>query len=229
MCQAVWINVTDFFRDPAVWEHLRDQTLPDLLARRPAGAPLRIWSAGCATGQEPYSLALLLAEALGLDGLDGRVEIRATDVDSEALGYGKHGVYSKWQMAAVSSFLREKYFVAEDKGWQVRDELRRVVRFCEHNLLQPWSPDRFDLILCRNTLLYFRPEAQGQVLARLRRSLAHNGCLLLGRSEIPIFHDASRSFAERFMPANLKNRLYKAGVAPERETRDWSISGEREN
>ncbi len=209
LCETLWINVTGFFRDRSVWEVLRTQVLPHLLARKGPGGPIRVWSAGCATGEEAYSLAVLLAEALGPEGLDGRVEIVATDVDPEALACGERGVYSDRAMDAVPLPLWERYFVPINGGWQVQGELRRAVRFRRQNLLRDQPPGKFDLIVCRNTLMYFRPEAQAQVLARLRRSLQGDGCLLLGRGECPIFHNASRPFGERFTPVDLKTHLYE--------------------
>ena len=212
LCNTIWINVTAFFRDTAVWEHLRACALPELLSRRPPGSPVRIWSAGCASGQEAYSIAMLLAEDLGPAEYAERVTIQATDVDQEALFDARRGIYNHAAMAVIPADFRDKYFTQLSEGWQVRGELRRSVTFRRQNLLRRRPEGMFDLIVCRNTLIYFAAEGQRQVLGRMRRSLTVDGYLLLGRGECPIFHDVGRPYAEHFGVANLATRLYRRAL-----------------
>jgi two-component system, chemotaxis family, CheB/CheR fusion protein len=151
---TILINVTSFFRDPDVWEHVDKQVLPALIADRSPTAPIRIWSAGCASGQEPYSIAMLLAERLGLDALRDRVKIYATDVDSEALAQARLAVYPTRLTADVPPHLFEKYFDSNGTLATLNRELRRVVIFGEIDLIQDAPISRVDFLLCRNTLMY---------------------------------------------------------------------------
>jgi two-component system CheB/CheR fusion protein len=200
---TILINVTSFFRDTDVWEHVDTHVLPALIADRPPSSPIRIWSAGCASGQEPYSVAMLLAERLGMDALRDRVKIYATDVDNEALTQARLAVYPTRLTADVPPHLLEKYFDATDTLATLNRELRRVVIFGEIDLIQDAPISRVDFLLCRNTLMYFNAEAQARILNRFAFSLNPNGFLLLGRAEMLFSHSTM------FEPEDLKRRLFR--------------------
>ncbi|MGH9409477.1 MAG: CheR family methyltransferase [Vicinamibacterales bacterium] len=199
---TILINVTSFFRDPDVWDALRTEVLPAIVE---GDGPIRVWSAGAASGQEPYSVAMLLAEALGLDAFRERVKIYATDADEEALGEARRAVYDARHVADVPADLRDKYFDRQRAdAYSVNRDVRRSVIFGRHDLIQDAPISRVDLLLCRNTLMYFNAEAQTRIMARFFFSLNSGGFLLLGRAEMLFSH------AAMFQPADLKRRIFKA-------------------
>lgn len=162
------INVTEFFRNPDKFAELKERILPDLLRRWPR---LRIWSAGCSTGAEPYSLVIIL------DELDprGQHEIVATDIDEEALKAARSGAYPERDMREVSPQRRRRYFTQEGDLWVVRPEYRQRVRFQQQNLLSDPFPTEVDLILCRNVVIYFSEEAKDGLYCRFHRALKPGG------------------------------------------------------
>jgi two-component system, chemotaxis family, CheB/CheR fusion protein len=198
---TILINVTSFFRDPEVWESLRTSVLPDLVGD---GAPVRVWSAGCASGQEAYSAAIVLAETLGIDAFRDRVKIYATDVDDEALAESRRAIYNEKQVADVPPDILEKYFDRNGGDlFTFNRELRRSVIFGRHDLVQDAPISRVDLLLCRNTLMYFNSEAQARILGRFHFSVNSGGHLVLGRAEMLFSH------AAMFQPVDLKRRIFK--------------------
>jgi two-component system CheB/CheR fusion protein len=210
---TILINVTSFFRDADVWEHVAAHVLPALIEERSASAPIRIWSAGCASGQEPYSVAMLLAERLGLDGLRERVKIYATDADNEALTEARQATYPARLMADVPAPLVEKYFESNGVSFTLNRDLRRVVIFGGIDLVQDAPISRVDFLLCRNTLMYFNAEAQTRILSRFAFSLNPNGFLLLGRAEMLFSHSTM------FAPVDLKRRLFRVNVKADQRQR----------
>ncbi|GAB4204972.1 MAG: hypothetical protein OHK0022_30620 [Roseiflexaceae bacterium] len=183
LLNTLLINHTAFFRDPDVWTALASQVAA-LIAERPAGAPLRIWSAGCATGQEPYSLAMLLAELIGPEQLAASVTIYATDVDGEALQQVRQARYDAWAVRMVPPQLLERYFNWDTTHATVCKPLRRAVVAGRHNLLTDAPLAQIDLLLCRNVLIYLNSAAQTQVVGRLRTALSEAGLLVLGKTEL---------------------------------------------
>src|SRR5262249_37057875 len=161
----ILINVTAFFRDPAAWEYLGEEIIPRIIADRKPDGPIGVWTAGCASGEEAYSLAILLAEALGTDQFKQRVKIYATDVDEEALNQGRQATYRARdvQGAVPESFL-QRYFEQQGERFVFNKELRRAVIFGRHDLIQDAPISRVNLLVCRNCLMYFNAEAQGRVL-----------------------------------------------------------------
>jgi two-component system CheB/CheR fusion protein len=182
------INVTEFFRDPPAWEHLRADVLPELLAAKDGDEPIRVWSAGCASGQEAYTVAIILAERLGDEAYLERVKIYATDIDEEALTLARHAIYTTKQMEGVPEDLRARYFERADQRMAFRKDLRRTVIFGRNNLVQDAPISRLDLLICRNTLMYFTAEAQGRILRHFHFALRDHGVLMLGKSEMMISH-----------------------------------------
>ena len=199
---TILINVTAFFRDPAAWDFLRSSVLPTIAADRGAADEIRVWTPGCASGQEAYTLAMLLAEELGEDRFRQAVKIYATDVDEEALAHGRHGRYAGADLDGVTADLRERYFELRDGAYVFRADLRRSVIFGRHDLIQDPPISRIDLLVARNTLMYFVPEIQGRILTNFHFSLRDSGYLFLGKSEVPL----TRS--NLFVPVDLRNRVF---------------------
>ena len=182
---VILINVTSFFRDPQSWEFLTTDIIPTVLANKKLDEPIRVWSAGCASGEETYSLAMCLAEALGLDQFRHRVKIYATDLDEDALTQGRQAVYrAKDVVNHVSPELLAKYFELQGDRYAFNKDLRRSVIFGRHDLLQDAPISRVALLVCRNSLMYFNAEAQGRVLERLHFALDDSGFLFLGKAEM---------------------------------------------
>ena len=182
--EAMTTNETLFFRDGRPFEHLREVMLPRLHASRPKGMKLRIWSAAASTGPEAYSLAMLVSErgpALG-----GRaVEIVGTDIAREPLQRGEQGLYTQFEVQrGLPARLLERYFTKEDKGWRINRALRDMVRFREWNLLSDLSGlGRFDIIFCRNVLIYFDQATKARTLDAASRLLSPDGAIYLGAAE----------------------------------------------
>ncbi len=168
---TILINVTAFFRDVLAWEYLAEQILPNLIRNKKTSDQIRIWSAGCASGEEAYTLAMLIAEILGAEEFRQRVKIYATDVDEEALNQARLALYSVKDIQAVPEELRQKYFEIVGNRYVFRQDLRRSVIFGRHDLLQDAPISRLDLLVSRNTLMYFNSETQARILARFHFAL----------------------------------------------------------
>jgi two-component system, chemotaxis family, CheB/CheR fusion protein len=221
---TILINVTSFYRDAPAWEFLADDLVRQLLDTHPDDAPLRIWSAGCASGEEAYTVAMVLAEAMGEEAFKSRVKIYATDLDDDALADARHGVYSNDSLKNIPPELVDKYFEPNTRGLAFRPDLRRSIIFGRNDLVSDAPISRIDLLVCRNVLMYFTPEAQGHILERFNFALNPTGFLFLGKSEMLIAHSAL------FSPYNLKWRVFRtvernnvrerlAFVAPEADER----------
>jgi two-component system CheB/CheR fusion protein len=200
---AILLNVTSFFRDPPTWEFLAAEILPRILADKDDGEPVRIWSAGCASGEEAYTLAMLAAEAMGADAVRERVKIYATDLDEEALNQARQARYAAKQVVGVEPELLERYFERNGDHYTFSKELRRLVIFGPHNLIQDAPIPRIDLLVCRNTLMYLNSETQAQVLARFSFALREGGYLLLGKAEMLLAH------SDLFSSVDLRRRVFR--------------------
>ena len=198
---TILINVTNFFRDPESWEALRTTAIAPLLAAKSNSEPIRAWSAGCASGEEAYSIAMVLAEEMGVEQFRERVKIYGTDVDEDALNVARHATYTDKQLENVSSELREKYFQQVDGLYAFRKDLRRQVIFGRHDLISDAPISRVDLLVCRNTLMYFNAETQARILARFHFALVDSGYLFLGRAETLMAQ------GQMFVPVDLKRRI----------------------
>ena len=188
MVAALTTNVTRFFREQHHFEHLKTHVVAPLAAQLRSGGSLRIWSAACSSGEEPYSIALAILSVMP-DAAALNVKILATDIDPGVLKKGNAGVYSDAIMAPVAPDLRRRWFTPHDlgdgdKGWKATEELRHLVVFRQHNLMGAW-PMRgpFDAIFCRNALIYFREEDQVSVWRRFAPLLTPSGRLYIGHSE----------------------------------------------
>jgi two-component system CheB/CheR fusion protein len=199
---GILINVTDFFRDSSAWGYLAQEIVPRLLLARRADEPVRVWSAGCASGEEPYTLAMLLCEAMGVDQFCNRVKIYATDIDEDALARARQGSYALREVASIPAELLDRYFEPGKGRYTFRKDLRRCVIFGRHDLIQDAPISRIDLLVCRNTLMYFNTETQARVLARIHFAVADGGVLFLGKAEMLLTH------TNIFSPIDLKRRVF---------------------
>jgi two-component system, chemotaxis family, CheB/CheR fusion protein len=205
---TILINVTGFFRDAAAWDYLASDVIPRLVETVGADRPLRFWCAGCSSGEETYTMAMVLAEALGEQQYLERVKIYATDVDEEALTEARHATYPAKAVEAVPPPMLERYFERVEQRYAFRKELRRTVIFGRNDLVQDAPISRIDLLTCRNTLMYFNAETQAGVLGRFHFSLNDWGYLYLGKSEMLITH------SELFEPVDLKRRVFTKVARP---------------
>ncbi|MEW6281251.1 MAG: protein-glutamate O-methyltransferase CheR [Candidatus Eremiobacterota bacterium] len=184
--EAMTTNETSFFRDGSPFEALRTQILPELLARRQASRSLRIWSAACSTGQEPYSVAMLLHDSFAHVVRDWQLQVLGIDLAEKVVERARSGRYTQLE---VNRGLPVRYLLScfEKKGsdWVVAERLRRLVRFEVANLVDPaLTLGTFDLILCRNVMIYFEPDTRRRVLGTLLRHLAPDGYLIVGGAEV---------------------------------------------
>ncbi len=157
---TILINVTNFFRDPEAWQFVEAEIVPRILARHPEDAPIRVWSAGCASGEEAYAVAMIFANMLGTELFRQRVKVYATDADPHALNQARAGSYSSQQVEGVPAPYLEKYFKALKGRYTFHRDLRPAVIFGRHDLTQDAPISQVDLLICRNTLMYFNAEAQ---------------------------------------------------------------------
>lgn len=202
----VLINVTSFFRDRDAWDYLAAEIIPRIIASKPPDEPIRVWSAGCAAGQEMYSLLILWAEALGIDACLERVKCYATDVDEDALQQARQGIYSTPDMTGLPANWLEKYFQLTEQGYVFHPQLRSTVVFGQHDLSKAAPISKIDLLVCRNLLIYFTLEAQTSIFVRFHFALKNTGFLFLGKSETLV------NCRPIFTPINSKHRIYAKGL-----------------
>jgi two-component system, chemotaxis family, CheB/CheR fusion protein len=200
---TILINVTGFFRDPETWTYLQREVMPDLIADAEKYSDIRVWSAGCASGEEAYSLAIAFAEALGVEEAGKRVKIYGTDVDEDALRDARTGVYAAKALEPIAPDLRDKYFEQHGGQFAFRPDLRRRVIFGRHDITRDAPISRLDLLVCRNTLMYFNVESQAQVIDRFHFALREGGDLFLGKAEMLL------SDSERFEVVSMRQRIFR--------------------
>ncbi|MGW5260329.1 CheR family methyltransferase [Microbispora sp. NPDC004025] len=210
---SLLINVTAFFRDPQAWRVLRHRAVRAVLAAKGGGRSIRAWSAGCATGEEAYSLAIALAEELGLDEFRERVKIYGTDLDERALQVARTAVYDERKVADMPPELRDKYFEPAGAGFGFRRDLRRQLIFGRNDLTKDAPISRVDLLLARNTLMYFNAETQQNIVRKFHFALADPGYLFLGKAEMLLDH------SDKFEPVDLRMRLFRKIPQPVGGTR----------
>ena len=188
------INVSEFYRNPEQWELMDKQFIPMLIEK--FGKNLKIWSAACSTGDEPYSLVMALSRHLPLN----QIKIIATDIDKQILAQAKVGIYNEKSIASVPKDLRDKYFTKIGNSYQISNEIKSRVDFRQHNLIKDPYPDKCDFIICRNVLIYFTEEAKDDVFRKFCKSLKTGGFLFIGSTE--------RIMNHREMGYERKNSFY---------------------
>ena len=197
------VNVTEFFRDLDTYDGLYRMVLPELIARK-HNRTLKVWSAGCASGEEPYSIAILVSEALGLKVNEWGVQIIATDIDPVILARATKGVYTLKQVEGVKEEYLKKYFTIEGNQYAVMPQIKRWVRFIRENIMEGNTHPFMDIIFCRNMLIYLSKEAHKQVYDCFHKSLNEGGYLVVGNSEI-VLGETLR----RFCPLPEAKRIYQ--------------------
>lgn len=173
----ITINVSEFYRNPEQWKLLDEQIIPELIQK--FGKNLKIWSAACSTGDEPYSLVMAFSKHLPLSN----IKIHATDLDKQVMAKAKVGLYSEKSVVSVPSDLKSKYFTKVGPSYKISDEIKARVEFKEHNLLKDSYPTDYHLIVCRNVLIYFTEEAKEEVFRKFYGSLSSGGVLFIGSTE----------------------------------------------
>lgn len=173
----ITINVSEFYRNPEQWKVMDEQIIPELIKK--FGRNLKIWSAACSTGDEPYSLVMAFSRHLPLSN----IKIFATDLDKQVIAKAKVGLYSEKSIVSVPEDLKKKYFTQVGPSYKISDEIKARVEFKEHNLLKDIYPTDCHLIVCRNVLIYFTEEAKDEVFRKFYQSLAPGGLLFIGSTE----------------------------------------------
>ena len=171
------INVSEFYRNPEQWTFLDKEVFPELVKR--FGSNLKIWSAACSTGDEPYSLVMALSKHVSLN----QIKIIATDIDKQVLDKARMGLYNDKSIAAVPDEFKKKYFTQIGSSFKISDEIKKCVEFKEHNLLRDAYPMDCHLIVCRNVVIYFTEEAKNEIYKKFNNSLKQDGILFIGSTE----------------------------------------------
>ncbi|MBN2796373.1 MAG: protein-glutamate O-methyltransferase CheR [Clostridia bacterium] len=170
------INVSEFFRNPSQWENLKDIVIPKLMEGK---QNIKIWSAACSTGEEPYTIAMVMSYFLPLS----KIKIQAYDIDDEAINKAKLGIYSEKSIANVPAEFKKKYFEQVGQSYKISDEIKRCVEFRKFNLLKDTYPTNYDLIVCRNVMIYFTEEAKDEMYHKFNDALVPCGILFVGSTE----------------------------------------------
>ncbi|MDB6147197.1 MAG: cheBR [Spartobacteria bacterium] len=203
------IGVTSFFRDPDAWEELRRKILPALIAKRPAGHILRVWVPGCSTGEEAYSMAMVFKEVIDKIKPKKKITLQvfATDLDKDAIGKARLGVYPENICADVAPKQMSRFFTKTESGCRVKPEIREMVIFAEQSLIQDPPFTKLDILSCRNLLIYLAPEMQKKLIPLFHYSLSPGGILFLGSAE------TIGTFSDLFAPLNNKWRIFQRTTA----------------
>ncbi len=217
LCADILISVTSFFRDAESFEHLEKTVLEELVKSHDAGHPVRIWVPGCATGEEAYSLAMLIIEKISSLRKDVKLQVFASDVDERALAIARNGVYPDSIAEDVSAARLRRFFTKEDHSYRVTPELRDTVVFANQNILSDSPFSKLDLISCRNLMIYLTPDAQERVIQMFHFALNSGGILFLGMSETTGNH------AALFQPLSKKYRVFKRVGQARRRAFDFPV------
>lgn len=191
------INVSNFFRDPAVYEQMKNIVLPEMGKQK----SIRIWSAGCANGEEPYSLAITMKERLDPSC---HWDILATDIDPTVLARAGKGHYREETVKTIPVFLQKKYFEKKDEKWEISQSIKDHVRFQQHDLTGPMPKGRFDMIVCRNVLIYFVAGLQERLFKNFHDLLRPNGFLVLGKTETLL-----GDMRQLYLIRDIRERIYQ--------------------
>ncbi|MBI5805201.1 protein-glutamate O-methyltransferase CheR [candidate division TA06 bacterium] len=204
LLDALTINVTNFYRNPETFKAISARVMPLLAGQADQNSPLTIWSAGCSSGEEPYSLAILWREFSGGSGINRPCRIIATDIDRQSMEKARQGIYDQNSMNEIPSELIKKYFKQNSKNYHLDDGIKRMVEYRHFDLLEPSVFSGLDLILCRNVLIYFSRQAQEFIFDSFKKSLRPGGFLVLGKVET-LFGTVKESFT----PFDPKERIYQ--------------------
>jgi len=217
--EAMTTNETSFFRDAHPFHTLKDDILPTLIAARALTRKLTIWSAACSTGQEPYSISILLAEHFP-QLAEWDVQILASDIGRHVLSRAAQGKYTDLEVGrGLPPGALAKHFERRGSQWQIKGEIRRRVKFIRQNLIDPWpATPKLDVVFLRNVLIYLAPESKCQVLAKVRKRMAPDGVLFLGGAESTLGID------DAWQPVNHgRTSTYRLSLSPDLESRRTSV------
>lgn len=195
------INVTEFFRDPEVFIVFENEILPKMFEER---KKISVWSAGCSSGEEPYSIAVSIEETmekLGVKGVD--YEIHATDIDDAILHRAVEGRYEGHTLDNVAANRKAKYFIKDGSYFAVKDSIKKKVKFIRANLMKPYLKEQFDFVFCRNVIIYFSRELQKKVLLFFHEALKKNGVFFMGKTETMLLE-----YRDKFKCINIKERIF---------------------
>lgn len=206
LLDSVTIHVTEFFRDPDVFDSIAKRVLPEILERKKlvSESAIRIWSAGCATGEEAYSLAIVSLEFVRVNNAGITVEIYGTDISKEACRIARQGIYDRGRLGKIPIALRERYLEPHPAGFRVNSQLRRTVHFAVNDLFKDPPYSGLDAIVCRNVIIHFDNAVRNEVLMRFYRALSPAGLLVLGKSEA-----ITGSAASRFDLVDARTKIYR--------------------
>lgn len=205
LIEALTVNVSEFFRNPETFSIIEKEIIPYIVKYRSESLvrSIRIWSAGCAAGEEAYSLAILLHRVLKTDINNYRIRIIGTDIDTQCLEKAKKGIYHENSLKNLDPNIKERYFLKQGDSYQIIDKLKSLMQFKRHDLISGSRNSHFDLIICRNVMIYFKKEIQEQLQLNFYQSLEKGGFFVIGKSETLL--GAASSL---FRPYNTRERLY---------------------
>lgn len=206
---GITINVTEFFRDITTFDAFKNEVLPQLLAdkKKRKSKIIRIWSAACSIGEEPYTIGIILHEKLGPEIKNFLISIQATDLDAKALNVAKAGIYDASALKKLKKYMVSKYFDAvEDGKYRIKNNVKHLVRFQQHDLISGRKFSHFDVIFCRNVLIYFGKELQSQLFLDFYDALHEGGYLIIGRTET-----LTGEAREKLLCVNTRERVYRKG------------------
>lgn len=201
--ETLTVNVTELFRNPETYESVRANVLPELIKYKGNNKVIKVWSAGCSNGEEPYSIAILLNEYLGSSARRYNISIMGTDIDDDSLGKAENGVFQPKQLEKIGKERIGRFFVMKENNYQVIDELKKMVKVKRHDLISGPKFSGFDIIFCRNVTIYFEQKLQEILYMNFYNALNEGGYFVMGKTET-LVGPASQLF-KRF---DLKERIY---------------------
>lgn len=217
LVDTLTVNVSEFFRNSETFRIIEKEIIPSIIKYRPESVirSIRIWSAGCAAGEEAYSLAILLHRILKTDFNKYRIRIIGTDIDAQSLEKARKGVYSENLLKNIDPDTKERYFLKHGDTYQVIDELKSITQFKRHDMISDPRIYRFDLIVCRNVMIYFKKEIQEQLQLNFYKALEKGGYFIIGKSETLL-----GTASNLFKPYNTRERLYRKEISRDIYGRD---------
>ncbi|MCQ1535955.1 protein-glutamate O-methyltransferase CheR [Methanosarcina sp. KYL-1] len=210
LIEALTVNVSEFFRNPETYRIIEEEILPSVIKSKSEAMikSIRIWSAGCASGEEAYSFAILLHEILNKDFDKYRISIIGTDIDTLSLEKARKGIYNESVMKNVDTSTRELYFTKKGEKYQISEQLKKIAHFKQHDLISGSGMSHFDIIICRNVMIYFKKEIQEHLHINFYRALNTGGYFIIGKAETLL-----GTANNLFKPYNTRERLYIKGTS----------------
>ncbi len=202
--ETLTVNVTELFRNPETFDSVRDNVLPELIKQKGIIKSIKVWSAGCSNGEEPYSIAILLNEFLGSSTKRYNISIQATDIDDDSIAKAEMAIYQPKQLEKIGQERINRFFVKKDNNYQVIDEVKKLVKVKRHDLISGPKFSGFDIIFCRNVTIYFEQNLQEILYMNFYNALNEGGFFVMGKTETLV--GPSTQLFKRF---DLKERIYQ--------------------